>query len=324
MAPSTPIFSPVTLIIRFPSSHPDITFPITQPHLTTTLSLAQEIRALLPAPASTCSLRLIHAGRALQPTVALSTSLRLTPLPASRAQSPSPSAKAKGKAKDPAIYGEPNEIILPFHSQPFYIHAILGDILSTSELSEINSAAKASVEALTIASSNSILGSAENDKTPSRNGTPIPEEESHDQTNTTAEDPPQGFDRLLTAGLTPLEVASLRSQFVAILAHSHTPDTMPSASELRELEERWLDNDTSNSIGGGGTGGGTLQDLNFGDDEQGGGLEDMLWGNIMGFFWPIGAAFWLLREEGVWSKRRQIAVITGLLVNLAFSLMRVL
>ena len=61
------------------------------------------------------------------------------------------------------------------------------------------------------------------------------------------------------------------------------------------------------------------------DDEEGGagGLDDILWGNVMGFFWPVGAVVWGFREEGVWSKRRQIAVLTGVLVNLAFSVLRV-
>lgn len=93
------------------------------------------------------------------------------------------------------------------------------------------------------------------------------------------------------------------------------------------LEERWLDGDASgggmafsSSVSGGEdtvARGGAL------GDEDGGGLEDMLWGNVMGFFWPVGAVVWLLREEGLWSKRRQIAVCTGVLVNVAIGVMRV-
>lgn len=127
---------------------------------------------------------------------------------------------------------------------------------------------------------------------------------------------PQGFDRLLSAGLSATEVASLRSQFLAVQAHTHTPDTMPSPSEMRLLEERWLDAGTPLNGGIGAVGGGS-------DDEAGGGLEDMLWGNMMGFFWAIGAIVWLVREEGVWSKRRQIGVVTGVLVNIAFCVLRV-
>lgn len=90
---------------------------------------------------------------------------------------------------------------------------------------------------------------------------------------------------------------------------------MPSPSEMRLLEERWLDAGTPLNGGTGGPGAGA--------DDEGGGLEDMLWGNIMGFFWAVGAIFWLVREEGVWSKRRQVGVVTGVLVNIAFCILRV-
>lgn len=104
----------------------------------------------------------------------------------------------------------------------------------------------------------------------------------------------------------------------------HTPDTMPSAAELRVLEERWLDDSGSgggviggNEIGGGGGGGPES------DEGEAGALEDMLWGNVMGFFWSVGGLIWLTREEGVWSRRRQVGVVTGVLVNIAFSVFRV-
>ena len=138
--------------------------------------------------------------------------------------------------------------------------------------------------------------------------------QSQTQNNVTTTPAPRGFDRLLTAGFTPLEIASLRSQFLAIQAHTHTPDTMPSASELRTLEDRWIDSSSTN----------TGEGLNAADEDdvEGAGLDDLLWGSVVGFFWPVGAVVWGLREEGVWSKRRQIAVVTGVLVNVAFSVLR--
>lgn len=90
---------------------------------------------------------------------------------------------------------------------------------------------------------------------------------------------------------------------------------MPSPSEMRLLEERWLDAGTPLN--------GSMVGAGAADDEAGGGLEDMLWGNVMGFFWAIGAIVWLVREEGVWSKRRQIGVVTGVLVNIAFCVLRI-
>lgn len=95
---------------------------------------------------------------------------------------------------------------------------------------------------------------------------------------------------------------------------------MPSPAELRLLEERWLDAGNAPN-GGTGDGGGGIGGTD--DEGGGGGLEDMLWGNVMGFFWAVGAIVWLVREEGVWSKRRQIGVVTGVLVNIAFCVLRV-
>ena len=124
---------------------------------------------------------------------------------------------------------------------------------------------------------------------------------------------------------------------------------MPDAAQMRVLEERWLDNDSapssSSAVAGGagaegtGTGGGgvfgaftaggnqTVGDggaggFGGGGDEDAGALDDLLWGNVVGFFWPVGAVVWLMREEGVWSNRRQIAVLTGFLVNLAVCIVR--
>ena len=140
---------------------------------------------------------------------------------------------------------------------------------------------------------------------------------------------PRGFDRLLSAGFTPAEVAGLRSQFLAVQSVSRTPDTMPSGAELRELEDRWMDEGSSAAmVGGGGEGGeGTVS---FADDDGGfgpgsrGAMDDMLWGAVMGFFWPVGCAMWLRREEGVWSWRKGLAVFVGVVVNIAFGAMRIM
>lgn len=68
----------------------------------------------------------------------------------------------------------------------------------------------------------------------------------------------------------------------------------------------------------------------IGDDDGGFGggsrsaMDDMLWGAVMGFFWPIGCAMWLRREEGVWSWRKGVAVFVGVVVNAAFGAMRIM
>ena len=135
---------------------------------------------------------------------------------------------------------------------------------------------------------------------------------------------PLGFDRLLSAGFTAAEISTLRAQFTRVHAHAHTPDSMPSAAALVRLEERWLDE--NHSAGGGGGGGGGAEGGGWGgsggDEEAASALDDMLWGNVMGFFWPLACVVWLLREEGVWSARRRIAVGTGVLVNFVFGVLR--
>ncbi|KAF7618874.1 hypothetical protein AFLA_000521 [Aspergillus flavus NRRL3357] len=130
-----------------------------------------------------------------------------------------------------------------------------------------------------------------------------------------------------STGFTPAEVSALRSQFMAIQSVSRTPDTMPSGAELRELEDRWMDEGSSAmaaGVGGAGEGAGfTDDDGGFGSGSRGA-IDDMLWGAVMGFFWPVGCAMWLRREEGVWSWRKGLAVFVGVVVNLAFGTMRIM
>lgn len=86
------------------------------------------------------------------------------------------------------------------------------------------------------------------------------------------------------------------------------------------MEDAWIDDN-----GGAAGGAGGNQGFDFGDDSLGGGaLDDLLWGNIMGFLWPLGCVGWLIREQGVWSRRRQIAVFTGFMLSLSFGMLRVM
>ncbi|TGZ84491.1 hypothetical protein EX30DRAFT_1244 [Ascodesmis nigricans] len=105
---------------------------------------------------------------------------------------------------------------------------------------------------------------------------------------------PQGFDRLLSAGFTPAEVAALRDRF---------PDLG------REGEERWIEEGVGAETGGQGSQGHT----------------DTLRGVVEGFFWPLGALA-LLREVGMrrggLAGSRGMAVLAGVAVNLLFGLVR--
>ncbi|RMY78040.1 hypothetical protein D0863_00934 [Hortaea werneckii] len=283
--------TPLDLVIRFSSSTPDIILTISAPSKTSTLSLKQQIRGQLDAPASQSRLRLIHSGKVLQDAAALSKNISVTlPPPQDTEQK---SDKAKGK--------QPLREAKPAAAR-VYIHCSIGDKLSDSELAQETKQAQEADNAL------ETKNAVPNLQNTTSNGV--------EQSTTTPA--PRGFDRLINAGFTQAEVAQLRTQFLAIQAHTHTPDTMPSGPDLLALEERWLDSGSNASAGGGEEGAGGF------NSEDAGGLEDMLYGNLMGFFWPMGAMFWLMREEGVWSRRKQIAVLSGFLVNITFGFLRVM
>ncbi|KAK4547914.1 hypothetical protein LTR36_010633 [Oleoguttula mirabilis] len=290
--------SPLDLVIRFSTSNPDVILTTNAPNSTTGLSLKQQLRAHLDAPASESRLRLIHSGKVLQDTVALSQSLNVTRHPPPR-DNDSKSAKAKGKQPDRDTKTATPRV---------YIHCSIGDALTPAELTAEAKQAQEADSALlsTTAHSLTINTPANAAETPATTTTPAP----------------RGFDRLLTAGFTHPEVATLRTQFLAIQAHTHTPDTMPTGPALLALEEHWLDSGSS-ATGTAGAGEDTVVG-GFDAGEDAGGLEDMLYGNLIGFFWPVGAMCWLMREEGVWSRRKQIAVLSGFLVNLTFGFLRIM
>lgn len=280
--------APLDVVVRLSTSNADIVLPIAKPSATTGLSLKQQIRAQLDAPASESRLRLIHAGKVLLDTEALSRSIHVTRPPP---RDDRKSEKAKGKQPD-------REVKLA--AARVYVHCSIGDVLSASDLAAEAKAAQDADAALLSSTASTATAETTQDGADSATTTPAP----------------RGFDRLLSASFTAAEVATLRAQFLAIQAHTHTPDTMPTGAELLALEERWLDNGSNPATAGGEDAGG------FGGDDAGG-LEDMLWGNLIGFFWPIGAIGWVMREDGVWSRRKQIAVLSGFGVHLLFGLLRI-
>ncbi|PKY02641.1 putative conserved membrane protein [Aspergillus campestris IBT 28561] len=305
----TPPSDTLFLVIRFSASLPDLPLEVYSPETTTAAGLKQLIRTRLPPDLSSHRLRLIYAGRGLEDTRPLSVTLRLPPPPLSMRARLSPdddsngSANDKGKGKQPVR--EPPRL---------YIHCSIGDIV----LSAVDLAAEAAV-----ASTLQKQKQAQSQSQPGGDN-----DAADDQQRSTTTPAPRGFDRLLSAGFTPADVSMLRSQFMAIQSVSRTPDTMPSGAELRELEDRWMDEGSSpmaNATGTGGDGG-----VAFADDDGGfgsgshGAIDDMLWGAVMGFFWPVGCAMWLRREEGIWSWRKGLAVFVGIVVNMAFGAMRVM
>ncbi|KIW90217.1 uncharacterized protein Z519_08861 [Cladophialophora bantiana CBS 173.52] len=297
------------LTIRFSASLPDLLLSIPASLNANTATLKQLIRSRIPDEHAKHRIRLIHAGKALVDDVPLTVSLkRNVSRPPSRIGTPGPyddrpngaaggisgggrvdNGKGKQPVRDP-----------PSQSR-IYIHCSIGDIvLSASEL-----AAEAAIAA---------AAQPREDQDEDKAGVP------NQQTTTTPA--PRGFDRLLNSGFSAAEVQSLRLQFLAIQAHTHTPDTMPSPNTLRNMEDRWLDNSTGANadlgmeIGPGASAG-------IGDEDvSAGALDDIIWGTAMGFFWPIGCLMWGVREEGIWSQRRKMAVIVGFLLNIGLGIIR--
>jgi hypothetical protein len=336
----------VYLIIRFTASIPDLPLSINTRRTTFTLSLKQLIRQHLPSEHASARLRLIYAGKVLADTDPLSKSLRLPPPPPPRnvrknsdgvglgGGDSGEASKSKGKQplrETPAIeYGTTKDI--PPEAKKYYIHCSLGDPLSTSEL---DSEAKLAQDTKTTfksqyTSSSSIPSTSASQRRASATITDGNARRRSSTTSTTANTVPQaqGFDRLLSSGFTRDEIASLRATFTQNLSFTHTPDTMPTPAQIRVLEDRWLDssaNDPSSSLTGttaaGGAGGAeTGWGAGFAVEE--GGLDDMLYGYLTGFFFPLGSLVWGFREEGVWTRRRQVAVVMGVVLNCVFGFMR--
>ncbi|RGP78438.1 conserved membrane [Fusarium longipes] len=120
---------------------------------------------------------------------------------------------------------------------------------------------------------------------------------------------PRGFDRLLQSGITPSEIATLRTQFNSIHTAGFTPDAMPSPDTLRNMEDAWIDNNADGLP----SGSNPLEDENAGMASV---LDVLIKAMIVGFFFPLGSLAWLLRQEGIWSKRWQIFVGFGVVFSL--------
>ncbi|KAL2441074.1 hypothetical protein ABEF95_011617 [Exophiala dermatitidis] len=343
------------LTIRFSASLPDLvlTIPGSESLNANTATLKQLIRSHIPQEYANRRIRLIHAGKALVDEVPLSASLkRNVSRPPSRISTPGPydddhqssngngsgrssskKAAAAGTSRAPPLQwsttatnsgSDAAKGKLAVRDQPrIYIHCSIGDIvLSPAELAE--EAACAAAASREDDDGKNVDGKITSAAGAGQAGT----QASRSSQATTTTPAPRGFDRLLNAGFTPAEVQSLRLQFLAIQAHTHTPDMMPSPNTLRDMEDRWLDNSSAggdldrggiDGAGFGGAGGAAGGDE---DDMQVGALDDMIWGTAMGFFWPIGCLMWGVREEGIWSQRRKMAVVVGFMLNVGLGIIR--
>ncbi|KAH9033327.1 hypothetical protein EDB84DRAFT_1588364 [Lactarius hengduanensis] len=131
--------------------------------------------------------------------------------------------------------------------------------------------------------------------------------------------PPRGFDRLTSAGFSEEDILNIRRQFHSrsvadYLSTAEFPTEEEYEEHARALEEQWID-----GLGGGGA---------------------VLNGIIIGFFFPLlpffflrapkPAAFWEsghaldTPESTVFSRRMQMGLVVGFILNIIFGLWRYL
>ncbi|RMZ77556.1 hypothetical protein DV737_g4300, partial [Chaetothyriales sp. CBS 132003] len=132
----------------------------------------------------------------------------------------------------------------------------------------------------------------------------------------------------------PVAPASQQQQLPRLFIHCSIGDlTLPPDELEREARDAWLDGSDSlagasaaaSMAGGGATstadGSAAAAGTGYEATEQSA-LDDMLFGTAMGFFWPVGCLLWGMREEGVWSTRRKMAVVVGVCLNLVIGLVK--
>lgn len=316
-SPSFTHTPPLHLTIRFSTSLPDLQLDILTPQQTTVAALKSLIRSRLSEPNRSRRLRFIQGGKILPDGAVLSSVLRAPPPP------PRDASRDRRDAADRAAARGKGKGVEGRDATRVYVNCSIGDVLSDKEIEEEDRAAASPSPATpttTTTAGNVVrrIGTGQDDSSSSPTPTPAPP-------------PPRGFDRLLQAGFTPAEVNQLRLQFRSIQAARHTPDTMPSPDTLRGMEDAWIDNNNGAPAAAGGQGGGG--GAGWGDeegagDEMGAGvaglLDTLVKGMFVGFMFPLGSVGWLIREEGLWSRRWQVFASFGFVFSFTIGLIRAL
>ncbi|CAO3592470.1 unnamed protein product [Absidia cylindrospora] len=114
---------------------------------------------------------------------------------------------------------------------------------------------------------------------------------------------PIGFDRLREAGFSEEDVRNIRTQFHRMNGTPHTGNE--SSEQAMHLEEQWMDNT-----------GETLP-----DGTAQGTYKEMMWGLMLGFFLGIICLFWF--RESIFTRRHQMGIVAGILINISFGLLHV-
>lgn len=327
---NNPLSPSLHLTVRFSASLPDLHLDIPSPNRTTIVALKHRIRERLlssakdskddstTAKAARSRLRFIHAGKILPDTAIVSSVLRPPPPPPMVVD-----AKGKGKAVDRQQ-----------QQQRVYVNCSIGDELTDEELAT-EAAAAEFVPAAPVGSVDSPSTTAGKSRTTGLQPSSSTTGQTRSRTNAssrqeTDRSTPRGFDRFLSAGFTPAEVNQLRLQFTSIQASRFTPDTMPSPDTLRAMEDAWIDNNHG-GVGGPGLGidggdNGTGDPIPVGGETDGfnGMVDTLVKGMFIGFVFPLGAIAWVLREEGMLSKRWRVSIAFGVVFGFGIGVLRTL
>jgi hypothetical protein len=146
--------------------------------------------------------------------------------------------------------------------------------------------------------------------------------------------PLRGFDRLAAAGFSEDDILNFRRQFHSrssadYISTAEFPTEEEYEEHARAMEEQWID-----ALGSGGTGAGG------GPSESDSRARAVLNGIVIGFFFPLlpffffrgskPAAFWEsghtveMTESTVFSRRMQMGLVVGFIMNVMFGLWRYL
>lgn len=218
--------------------------------------------------ASRSRLRLIYQGRILADAASLASVLK--PLPTAPLPPPPAAADPKGKAVDRPL---PVRV---------YLNCSIGDELSTVEL-----------DAEEVAAANPPEGDG------SGGG---------GEASAWKKPRPRGFDRLLQAGFTQSEIATLRTQFASIHTERFASDAMPSPDTMRGMEDAWIDGNAGELPS-------AASPLEDDITNMSAVLDVMIRAMMIGFFFPLGSITWLLRQD-VWGEKWRIFVGSGVVLSL--------
>ncbi|BGP29906.1 hypothetical protein JCM10296v2_001658 [Rhodotorula toruloides] len=137
-------------------------------------------------------------------------------------------------------------------------------------------------------------------------GEPIEEEEPVEEKDQTAQIAPlQGFDRLRDAGFSEQDIENLRAEF-----RESRQTEVDDEEHQRALEEQWMSGMTGQ------------EEAVAGDSAGTGHYYSLLKGVCIGFFVPFLPLFFFRTQ--IFTRRMQIAIVLGIVVNLGFGVLRLL